>query len=191
MVAYDMIMIMSSDFLTLLSDLPCQRRKVAAGVLLFQRNDPVRFVYAIEKGAACLLRRQSDGAAFVLQRAGPGAILAEASIGTARYHCAAETVTDAGFRIWERSAIAALLSGSHEAAAAYAAHLAGEVRQARLRAEILSLRRVADRLDAWLAWHDDCLPAKGLWRQVAQDINVTPEALYREIAKRKGTLCSP
>lgn len=63
-------------------------------------------------------------------------------------------------------------------------HLSREVRNARQRAEILSLRTVADRLDAWLAENGD-MPEKGLWKNVAEEIGASPEALYREIARRR------
>ena len=69
-------------------------------------------------------------------------------------------------------------------AEAWAAHLAGEVRNARLRAEILTLKTVSERLDAWLADRDH-LPEKGNWKAVAQEIGTSPEALYREIARRR------
>jgi CRP-like cAMP-binding protein len=45
-------------------------------------------------------------------------------------------------------------------AAAWASHLAGEVRSARLRSEILALRTVAERLNAWIAANGE-FPPKG------------------------------
>jgi hypothetical protein len=52
-------------------------------------------------------------------------------------------------------------------------------------AETVSLRTVAQRLDAWLAWNEDRLPGKGEWKAVAEEISVSPEALYRELAARR------
>jgi CRP-like cAMP-binding protein len=63
-------------------------------------------------------------------------------------------------------------------------YLAREVQATRLRAEILSLRKVAARLDAWLSLHAGKLPEKGEWKILATQIGVTPEALYRELARR-------
>jgi len=74
-------------------------------------------------------------------------------------------------------------------AEAWAGHLAREVQATRLRAEILSLHGVAARLGAWLAAHGAALPPRGGWRILAQEIGVTPEALYREIARRRP--CKP
>ena len=43
---------------------------------------------------------------------------------------------------------------------------------------------VSARLDAWLAWHGE-LPPRGDWKQLADQIGVSPEALYREMARRR------
>jgi CRP-like cAMP-binding protein len=73
----------------------------------------------------------------------------------------------------------------------WTAHLAHEVQAARIRSEVLSLKTVAARLSAWLAWVGE-LPAKGEWKQLAEQIGVSPEALYREIAKaRRFTKSAP
>jgi hypothetical protein len=48
----------------------------------------------------------------------------------------------------------------------------------------MSLRTVSERFDFWLAWNEGCLPEKGLWKNIAEEIGVSPEALYRELAVR-------
>ena len=55
-----------------------------------------------------------------------------------------------------------------------------------MRAEILSLRTVAQRLSAWLELNGE-LPAKGEWLILAAEIGTSPEALYREIARRRNS----
>ena len=180
-----MIAIMSSAFLDLLAEIPGKTVTLAAGRMLFQRGDPVTAAWVVRAGRVHLLRRQADGAAFILQRAGPGALVAEASLLSDCYHCAAETVEETRLTRWPLARIRALLEADGQAALAFARHLAGEVRTARLRAEITSLRRVADRLDAWLAWHDGALPGRGDWHHLAGELNVSPEALYRELGKRR------
>ncbi len=180
-----MIAIMQPALFDLLSRLPHESLRLSAGEMLFQQHDPVRRAFAVSEGLVHLLRRQEDGAEFLLQRAGPGALVAEASVLSACYHCTAEAAEDSRLTSWALADIRALLERDGTAALAFAAHLAAEVRSARLRAEIVSLRRVADRLDAWLAWHEEGLPDKGAWHHVAREISVSPEALYREIARRR------
>ena len=82
--------------------------------------------------------------------------------------------------------IRALLLRSPEFSEAWARHLAHEAQKARLKAEILSLKTVAARLDAWIISNDGHVPGKGEWKAVASQIGVSPEALYREIAKHRS-----
>jgi uncharacterized protein YjiS (DUF1127 family) len=55
----------------------------------------------------------------------------------------------------------------------------------------MSLKTVKAKLDAWLAWNDGKLPLKGTWKQLADDIGVSREALYREVAKGISARYSP
>ncbi len=180
-----MIMIMPISFTDYLSRLRFVTRSVGEGTMLFERDDPVVSVFRIISGEVHLLRRQQDGAEFILQRARQGELLAEASITTGGYHCGAVVVKSTVLAVFERGDVRRLISDDPDAVAAFVTHLAGEVREARMRAEIVSLKRVCDRLDAWLAWHDGSLPEKGTWYRIAGEIGVSPEALYRELARRR------
>ena len=62
----------------------------------------------------------------------------------------------------------------------------GEAHLVRLRAESFSPRTVRERLDAWIAWSGEGHPAKGTWKTVANEIGTSPEALYRELARRRS-----
>lgn len=67
---------------------------------------------------------------------------------------------------------------------AWSAHLARSVQVARMRAEIRNLRTVAERVDAWQG-EGRALPEKGRWQDLAAELGVTREALYRELARRR------
>ncbi|APO68086.1 hypothetical protein IE4872_CH02476 [Rhizobium gallicum] len=66
----------------------------------------------------------------------------------------------------------------------WASYLSHQLQQARKRAEIATLKTVEARLSAWLAWNGGLMPSKGEWKNLADEIGVSPEALYRELAKR-------
>jgi CRP-like cAMP-binding protein len=151
---------------------------------LFHRDDRVKSMFLIETGTAQLLRHHPNGTAVVLQRAGPGSILAEASLFTPKYHCDAIATSPMVACLISRTAMQQLFFTNQDFAKAWALHLAGEVRGARLRSEILTLKTVSERLDAWLA-DSGHLPEKGGWKAIAQEIGTSPEALYREIARRR------
>ncbi len=147
-------------------------------------DDPVKLLFVVNSGLVNLVRFQEDGGMVVLQRAGPGAILAEASVFSDGYHCAAMAVERSGLMAYPIKAVRALMRDNPDAALAYAHHMAREVREARKRAEILALKTVAERLSAWLVWNKGQLPPKGARHHVADEIGVSREALYRELAKR-------
>jgi CRP-like cAMP-binding protein len=122
---------------------------------------------------------------FYTASAGSGTMLAEASVFSERYHCdaiAAETSQVAEF---PRGSFLKLINSDPAFAATWMEHLAHQVQSARLRAEILTLKTVSQRLDAWLAFGDGKLPRRGERSILAKQIGVSPEALYREIGRRK------
>lgn len=164
--------------------LPHARQVFRKGQYLFHQGDAVVSMFLIEAGEARLLRRQRNGGAIVLQRALPGSFLVEASLFTAQYHCDATAITRVSARLISRLAMRKQFENDQAFATAWASHLADEVRSARLRAEILALRTVAERLDAWVAAQGK-FPPKGTWKTVAQEIGTSPESLYREISRRR------
>ncbi|WP_171892208.1 Crp/Fnr family transcriptional regulator [Mesorhizobium erdmanii] len=179
-----MIGIMSPPLIALLDRLEGREIEFAAGAPVFHLGDPVRCVHVVRSGVVHLVRHQDNGSALILQRAGPNSILAEASLYSASYHCAAQAEIAAVTWAIPRTGLLARIENDTELAIAWARHLAHEVQQARLQSEILSLKTVAARLDAWVSWHGS-LPARGHWSTLAHEIGVSPEALYREIALRR------
>ena len=176
-----MIGIMFSELLRL----PQVERHYQPDQHLFHRDDRVKFMFLIMAGSVHLVRLHPNGTAVVLQRAAEGSILAEASLFTPEYHCDAVAVTSATAHLVSKTAMQELFHTDRTFATAWASHLAGEIRNARLRSEILTLKTVAERLDAWIANHGE-LPGRGNWKSVALEIGTSPEALYREIARRKS-----
>lgn len=180
-----MIPIMPKAFFEYLNEIPHRRAAFAAKEMVVDMDDAVGGLFVVKSGKVNLVRFQEDGGMVILQRAGPGAIMAEASVFAVGYHCAAVAVQASELQVYPIQAVRALLAENPKAALAYARHLAGEVRESRKRAEILALKTVADRLSAWLVWNNGELPAKGARHHVADEIGVSREALYRELAKRK------
>ena len=180
-----MIVIMSeaTDKLFEISD--CQARRLGSGEYLFHMGDPVHSLFLILDGTVQLVRHQENGDAIVLQHAMPGDVIAEASLFSGAYHCDALAVAPTTVRAVSKQKALRKFRKDPKFAEAWAAHLASEVQLARLKSQILSLKTVALRLDAWFTWNPGALPPKGQWKQIASQIGVSPEALYRELAKRR------
>ena len=161
-------------------------REFASGAHLFRRGDEVSVLHLVVAGEAHLVRHRVDGRTLVLQRARPNMVLAEASVFSERYHCDCVAVMPTRTFAVASSAVRTLLTVDPGFAEAWSLQLAHELQATRLRAEILSLRTVAERVDAWLAWNGGSLPPRGTWKTVASEIGTSPEALYRELARRRG-----
>ena len=169
-----------------LRELHSSERTFEAGARLFRVGDDVSVLHLVEDGEAHLVRHRADGGALVLQRALANTVLAEASVFSVRYHCDGVAVSPTRTLAIVASAVRRLLAEDPEFAESWAVHVSRELQATRLRAEILSLRTVRERLDAWIGWNGEGLPAKGNGKTVANEIGTSPEALYRELARRRG-----
>lgn len=160
-------------------------RAFGAGEPVFQAGDTVSSMFFVRRGRADLVRHTGHGLRMVLHRAGPGAVLAEASAWSEAYHCDAVAAEPCQVAVLPRGAFLKRLSTKPAMAEIWARCLARAVQSARLQAEIRSLPKVADRLDAWLG-EGNRLPEKGRWQEVAAELGVTREALYRELSRRRA-----
>lgn len=182
-----MITIMSKSLFEGLLKLAEREQRLAAGSVLFRGDDPVLSLFLVTAGELRLVRALPHGFQLTLQRAGSASILAEASLFADRYHCDALAAAESMVLAVPMAKARAALEHEPALASALMRHLAGEVHRTRTRAEILSLKSVAARIDAWVAFNGGVLPPKGRWHQVASEISVTPEALYRELARRRSS----
>lgn len=176
-----MIEIMLFEALSQIAD---RELTLAEGDVLFRFDDKVRSIFLVVSGGVRLLRHLPNGRTLTLQLAEEGSVLAEASLFEARYHCDAVAVSATWLRALPRADAEEAMTGNPAIAKLWAKYLAAEIKRARTRVEIVSLKTVAERLDAWLALRGE-LPAKGQWHRLASEIGVTSEALYRELAQRR------
>ena len=158
-------------------------RGLAARETLFRRDEAVGAVYLVRTGRIALERPLADGVPLTLHTAGAGDLLAEASLFAEAYHCDAVACGAARVAAVPKTRFLAMHRDSPTVTIELLARAAREVQAQRARVEILRMRKVADRLDAWLDLHGE--PPKGGWVDVAEAIGVTQPALYRELAKRR------
>lgn len=175
-----MIAVMSDAFHDAFAAAP--ERTLPSGAVLFHRGDPVRHVFHIREGRVALRRMLADGGALTLHLAGPGETVAPASLWAEATHCDAVCETDTRLAVLPAAALRDWIGTSSAAAAL--AETAHAVQALRARIEVLRLRRLSDRLDAYLDLHGP--PDTGGWVGVADWIGVTPTALYRELGRRRA-----
>lgn len=160
------------------------RRDIDSGAVLFRQEQRVRSMHLVLSGAVDLVRHLPHGVTLTLQRARPRQMLAEASLFADRYHCDAVAAEASRIAVLPVTTAFEKLAASGGLALGFLRDTAREVHRLRSRVELLRLKRLSERLDAYLALHGP--PSPGTWREVASEIGVTPEALYRELAKRRG-----
>ena len=183
--ATHMITIMSASYISIFDADSATDLHLTEGAPLFHAGDPVTQIALVRAGAVHLLRRTATGATVILQAARPGDVVAEASAYSPAYHCGAEAARASRVTLLPVKRFRAALAADPALAVSWAAHLARSVQSARMRAEIRTLRTVAERLDAWLG-EGHALPEKGHWQDIAAQLGVTREALYRELARRRA-----
>jgi CRP-like cAMP-binding protein len=177
-----MIMIMQTSISLIFQN--ARDTGLAPGKTLFAAGEDVADIFMVRSGRVHLQRHTTHGAQMVLQNAGPGGVVAEASAYSSRYHCDAVAVEESVVAGVPKERFLSALADDPALAASWSAMLARSVQAARLRAEIRSLPKVADRLAAWLG-EGNALPERGNWQDVAAELGVTREALYRELARRR------
>jgi CRP-like cAMP-binding protein len=155
----------------------------AQGAVVFRREDRVGSMYLVRSGMVALERPLTNGTELTLRVCTAGTALAEASLFANTYHCDAIARTNAEVAIVPRATFLSELRKKPDAALSLIETHAKEVQTQRSRIEILRLRRVSERLSAWLELHGE--PPIGEWIMVADQIGVSPPALYRELGRRR------
>lgn len=177
-----MIAIMPAPIDMLFRD--ANRRSYKRGETVFRSGDPVTSVYLVLDGAVELVRHSASGTRLVLHRAIMGDILAEASVYSEIYHCDGEVAAMTRLASLPASSFLQRLDTNPVCARNWAAKLAHSLQSARMQSEMRGLKTVAEKLDMWLS-NGRAIPPKGQVQELAQDLGVTREALYRELAKRR------
>lgn len=141
----------------------------------------------VREGRILLRRALKDGGLLTLHTANSGDLVAEASLFADRYHCdaVADATTTVAF-VHRRKLLARMENDAPVQPLAVNAfkETARELQTLRTRIEIMRLRKVADRLDAYLELFGT--PDVGAWVNVADWIGASPPALYRELARRRS-----
>ena len=163
-------------------------RSLDEGETLFRRGDQVEWAFLVSDGRLLLQRALQDGGLLTLHTAVSGDLVAEASLFADRYHCDAVTEIATTVSMIPKTKLVAHLvnvGSSNRLSIKAFERTAREVQSLRTRIEIMRRRRVADRLEAYLELFGR--PKEGEWVRVADWIGVSPPALYRELAKRRGS----
>ena len=176
-------------------------RRLRRGEVLFRKDDTAIGLYAVEEGHIRLCRVDANGREIILHTAGPGDLVAEASLFSPRYHRDAVVLSDARVRLYPKKALLAEFRRDPNAAEAFMAMLARELMDLRTRLEQRNLRSASARVQHHLALNTEAdgrtVTLRGTIKDLAAELGLTHEALYRTlnklqsagtIARTKGTI---
>ena len=162
-------------------------RRLKRGEVLFRKDDAAIGLYAVEKGNIRLSRVDANGREVTLHSAGPGDLVAEASLFSTKYHCEAVAVTEARVRRYPKKALLAEFRRDPSAADAFMGMLARELMALRTRLEQRNLRSASARVQHHLALNTGAdgrtVTLPGTIKDLAAELGLTHEALYRTLNK--------
>lgn len=162
---------------------------VAKGDWVFRKGEAVHSVFFVLVGEVHLSRFSRSGSEITLHRAGPRQFFAEAALNAARYQCNAIASRDSTVLAFPAPGVRKLLGQDPVFAREWSAVLARELHSARARLERLALKSAAERVVHYLQTEGtgDHFEVRlhGTVKDLAQELGLTHEALYRTLARLK------
>jgi CRP-like cAMP-binding protein len=171
-----------------------RRRALARGDVVFRAGAAARHVFFLLSGRVVLQRFGRGGEEVVIHVAHPGEFFAEASLHGERYHCTATAAAPGELAAIDATALRERLRTDAEFAMQWLAIVSRQLRAARARVERLALRSAAERVRHLLFTEGRGDPPgyalRGTTRELAAELGLTHEALYRTLAamERDGTI---
>ncbi|HYA29580.1 MAG TPA: Crp/Fnr family transcriptional regulator, partial [Acidobacteriota bacterium] len=168
--------------------------RLKAGEGLFRLGTKAVGLYEVIAGRVRLSRVDRSGREIVLHIAGPGETLAEASLFSPQYHCDAIANTNAIVRIYPKREVLAAFEKNPKAAQAFSEMLAHQVMRLRTRIEQRNIRSARERVRHFLMLNVGSdrrtVELRGTLKDLAAEIGLTHEALYRTLAvlERSGEI---
>jgi CRP/FNR family transcriptional regulator, dissimilatory nitrate respiration regulator len=166
-------------------------RVLAPGDLLFRQGDPAAAIYKVESGRLRLIRRTVDDHLVILHTARRGEFFAEASLFAEAYHCDAVAAVQSRVRTYQKAMVMDALRKEPALAEAFMARLAHQLQEIRARMELRNIRSARERVLQYLRLrvHNRSIAVEGQLQDIAAEIGITREALYRTLAALEAEGC--
>ena len=168
-------------------------RVLSPGELLFRQGDRAAAIYKVESGRLRLIRRTVDDHLVILHTAGRGEFFAEASLFAEAYHCDAIAAAQSRVWVYPKAIVMAALRTDPALAETFIARLARQLQELRARMELRNIRSARERVlqYPWLraGVHGRSIAIEGQLQDVAAEIGMSREALYRTLAALEAEGC--
>lgn len=172
--------------LPLLGDVVPALRVFEAGAVLFRQGDATRGIFRLVSGRVRLTRTTAAGAEVAMHTVRPGELFAEASMFSRHYHCDAIALCASEVLCYRKADLMQALRQDPDALWAFAGELAHRVQTLRARLELQRIRAAPERVLQALRLRCDVAgrwPIDGTLKNLAEEIGLTHEALYRALAQ--------
>jgi CRP/FNR family transcriptional regulator, dissimilatory nitrate respiration regulator len=169
-------------------------RELAAGEALFRQGDRAFAIFEIVRGRMRLIRHTVDSHEVVLHTARPGELFAEAALFAGTYHCDALAAVVSRVRVYPKRQLLAAFRANPLLAERFMEVLSREIHTLRSRLEERNIRSARKRLLHHVALaarqNDRTMPLEGTLMNLAAEIGVTHEVLYRTLSRleREGLI---
>ncbi|MDQ6960241.1 MAG: Crp/Fnr family transcriptional regulator [Mariprofundaceae bacterium] len=167
-----------------------RKRVIRKEEALFHQGDAVENIYVVRRGRIKLIRSTIDGNPVVLQLAMAGEIIAESSLFSDTYHCAAVVDSpSAELSCFDRHGLLAAFRKFPAAAMEIAELFAHRIRKLRALLEIRNIRSARQRIYAWLQLEpndENEVPLRLSFKDMAYQLGLAHETFYRELKKLEG-----
>jgi len=162
-----------------------RKRGIRKQESLFHQGDAVENIYVVRRGRIKLIRSTIDGNPVVLQLAMAGDIIAEASLFSDTYHCAAVVDSpSAELSCFDRYGLLAALKESPAAAMDIMELFAHRIRKLRALLEIRNIRSAKQRMHAYFQLESNGkneVPLKMSFKDMAYQLGLAHETFYRAL----------
>ena len=167
-----------------------ERRSLARNEVLFRQGDKVTAIYFVETGRLRLERRTFDGRVLILGTTPAGEFFVEAALFADIFHCDAVATEPSRVRVYPKTAVLNVLRTDPGSAMSFLALVARQVIELRQQLELMKVRSAKDRVMLYLDFNAGpdgrTVNLRGQLQDVASELGMTREALYRTLASLEG-----
>ena len=168
-----------------------ERRSLARNEALFRQGDKVTAIYFVEEGRLRLERQTFDGRTLILGMTPANQFFVEAALFADAFHCDAVAAESSRVRIYPKAAVLNALRTEPTTALSFLSDIAHEVIKLRQQLELMKVRSAKERVILYLDLNTGpdgrTVTLKGQLQDLASELGLTREALYRTFASLERT----
>ncbi len=169
-------------------------RDLVTGQVLFHRRDEAQSVFVVQTGRLKLVRYTSEGKLVILQVVRASESFAESALFSDLYGCDAVAETPSRVIIYPKQLLLTILRSQPDLAESFINRLALKNQFLKDRLELQSIRSARERVLQYLLHTlqtgETSVNFDRLIKDIAAELGLTPEALYRTLAQmeREGII---